>query len=179
MVHEEGCNGGNDKQDIKYTLKYQTQFGVYAPTGNFQHESPATIGKNYWTFEPGAAVDFLRWPCVKTDPIPYFVEFTTSAGFDFNTKNSATHYQTGDQFHLDGTLALDLPLSKSAVVGAGASGFFYQQITRDSGSGDLLGGFEAMTTGVGLTVSYAGRMTWARSTPWPWPPKYSGCRNSA
>jgi hypothetical protein len=155
---KEGCNGGSDKQDIKYTLKYQTQFGVYAPTGNFQHEAPATIGKNYWTFEPGAAVDFLRWPCLKTDPIPYFFEFTASAGLDFNSKNNATHYQTGDQFHLDGTLALDLPLSTSDVVGAGASGFFYQQITRDSGSGDLLGGFEALTTGVGPTVSYAGRV---------------------
>ncbi len=162
---KEGCNGENDKQDIRYTLKYQTQFGVYAPTGNFQHESPATIGKNYWTFEPGVALDFLRWPCVKTDPIPYLIEFTTSAGFDFNTKNSATHYQTGDEFHLDGTLALDMPISETDVVGAGATGFFYQQITRDSGSGDLLGRFEAMTTGVGPTVSYAGKVDLGEDHP--------------
>jgi len=37
----------------------------------------------------------------------------------------------------------------------GVSGFFYQQITKDSGSGAVLGSFEGMTTGVGPDLSYA------------------------
>jgi len=40
-------------------------------------------------------------------------------------------------------------------VGAGANGFFYQQITGDGGSGARLGGFEGMTAGIGPEVSYA------------------------
>jgi hypothetical protein len=31
-------------------------------------------------------------------------------GFDINTKNDATDYQTGSQFHLDLTVAQHLPL---------------------------------------------------------------------
>jgi hypothetical protein len=40
-------------------------------------------------------------------------------------------------------------------AGVGVSGYFYQQITKDSGSGAVLGSFEGMTTGVGPVLSYA------------------------
>jgi hypothetical protein len=51
-------------------------------------------------------------------------------------------------------VAEHLPLF-GGFVGAGANGFFYQQITGDSGSGARLGGFEGMTTGIGPAISYA------------------------
>lgn len=52
------------------------------------------------------------------------------ARFDFNTKNNATHYQTSDQFHLDGTLADHIaPVwLQGGVVGAGVSGFFISRL---------------------------------------------------
>ena len=127
-------------------LKWQTTFGVYAPTGSFQRGALANIGKNYWTFEPGGAVSYLS--------SRYGFELTGFTGFDFNTENGATHYQTGDQFYLDGTIAQHLPLL-GGFVGAGANGFFYQQITGDGGSGARLGGFAGMTTGIGPGFSYA------------------------
>jgi hypothetical protein len=134
-----------------YSLSYQTELGIYAPTGNFDSGTPANIGRNYWTFEPSAAGSYL----LALPPTnPYAFAFTTSVGFDFNTKNGATHYQTGDEFHLDGTLAAHTLLF-GGLAGAGVSGYFYQQITGDSGSGAVLGGFEAMTTGVGPDLSYA------------------------
>ena len=127
-------------------LKWQGTFGIYAPTGNFEKGSLANVGTNYWTFEPGAAASYLS--------SKYGFELTAFTGFDFNTENGTTNYQTGDQFYLDGTLAQHLPLF-GGFVGAGANGFFYQQITGDSGSGAKLGGFEGMTAGVGPAVSYA------------------------
>jgi hypothetical protein len=144
-----------DRKSNPYTLTYQTTLGVYAPTGNFENDNVANIGRNYWTFEPSAAASYLLAP---TEATRYYAfEFTSSVGFDFNTKNGATRYRTGDEFHIDGTLAvhrfLSL-LSKSDFVGVGISGFFYQQITRDSGAGAIHGGFEAMTTGVGPDLSY-------------------------
>jgi hypothetical protein len=142
---------------FKYQLDYQTQFGIYAPTGAFDNNNVANVGRNFWTFEPGAAASFLRYlyPGGKTK---LALEFTTSAGFDFNTKNSASQYQTGDQFHLDGTLAVHKVVEQvGGLVGAGVSGFFYQQITRDSGVGAKLGSFEAMTTGVGPDLSFITR----------------------
>ena len=138
---------------LTYVLQYQTQLGIYAPTGNFDSKSLANVGKNFWTFEPGVALSLLRIPYVGNIPLPF--EFTTSAGFDFNTRNSATRYQTGDQFHLDGTLALVMPVDKvGTAVGVGVSGFFYQQITDDSVRGVSVRNFEAMTTGVGPDLSF-------------------------
>ena len=127
-------------------LKWQGAFGIYAPTGNFQKGALANVGTNYWTFEPSAAASYLS--------SKYGFELTAFTGFDFNTKNGTTHYQTGDQFYLDGTVAQHLPLF-GGFVGAGANGFFYQQITGDSGSGAKLGGFEGMTAGIGPAISYA------------------------
>ena len=102
-------------------LKWQGTFGIYAPTGNFEKGALANVGTNYWTFEPGAAASYLS--------SKYGFELTAFTGFDFNTENGTTNYQTGDQFYLDGTLAQHLPLF-GGFVGAGANGFFYQQITR-------------------------------------------------
>jgi hypothetical protein len=130
----------------KGDLKWQGTFGIYAPTGNFTKGSLANVGKNYWTFEPGVAASYLS--------SKYGFELTAFTGFDFNTENGTTNYQTGDQFYLDGTLAQHLPLF-GGFVGAGANGFFYQQITGDGGSGARLGGFAGMTTGIGPAISYA------------------------
>ena len=77
----------------KGDLKWQGTFGIYAPTGNFTKGALANVGKNYWTFEPGAAASYLS--------SKYGFELTAFAGFDFNTENGTTNYQTGDQFHLD------------------------------------------------------------------------------
>ena len=39
-------------------------------------------------------------------------------------------------------------------LGVGANGFYYQQITGDSGSGATLGDFEGRTAGIGPVLSY-------------------------
>jgi hypothetical protein len=146
------CVGNEDAPHLNYVLKYQTQFGIYAPTGTFDNKNVANVGRNFWTFEPSAALSFFRYSSGKPRVA---LEFTTFAGFDFNTKNSATHYQSGDQFHLDGTLAVHVENKKGdRAFGAGVSGFFYQQITRDSLGGVSVPNFEAMTTGVGPELSF-------------------------
>ena len=162
------------KQDLSdllfsYQSRYQAEFGIYAPTGNFESgplpdsAAPANIGRNYWTFEPGAAASYLIAPASK-DLQQYLLGFTISPGIDFNTKNGKTHYQTGDQFHLDGSLVGYYVLGgqqnrvgelATQAIGLGVSGYFYQQVTKDSGSGAALNGsFEGMTTGVGPDLSY-------------------------
>jgi hypothetical protein len=75
----------------KGDLKWQGTFGIYAPTGNFTKGALANVGKNYWTFEPGAAASYLS--------SKYGFELTAFTGFDFNTENGTTNYQTGDQFY--------------------------------------------------------------------------------
>ena len=126
-------------------LKLGTSFGVYAPTGDFARGQLANLGKNYWTFEPG--VNF-SWLSSKTG-----TEVSVFAGYDVNTKNKATDYQSGQVLHLDATLAQHLPLF-GGFIGVGANGFYYQQTTADSSSGAQLGGFEGRTLGVGPVLSY-------------------------
>ena len=127
-------------------LKYDVRLGIYAPTGKYEVGSLANLGRNYWTFEPAFTVSFLS--------SKIGLEASAYAAVDFNTNNTATDYQTGTQFHIDATVAEHLPLL-GGFVGAGASGFYYQQVGGDSGSGARLGDFKGHTLGVGPVVSYA------------------------
>jgi len=141
-------------------MKYDVRLGIYAPTGSYEQGQLANAGRNYWTFEP--AISF-SWLSTKIG-----TEFTVFSGFDFNTENDATHYQSGTSFHLDGTVAQHLPLF-GGVAGAGAEGFVYEQITADSGSGATLGSFEGRAYGVGPVVSYAhkvGKVDFAGEVKW-------------
>jgi hypothetical protein len=126
-------------------MKYDVRLAVYAPTGEYEKGQLANAGRNYWTFEP--AVSF-SWLSTKIG-----TEVTVFTGFDVNTKNEDTDYQSGASFHLDGTVAQHLPLF-GGFAGVGAEGFVYEQITADSGSGATLGSFEGHTYGVGPVVSY-------------------------
>ena len=141
-------------------LKYDVRLGIYAPSGEYEQGALANLGKNYWTFEPGLS---LSWLSSKIG-----TEVSLFAGFDLNTINNATDYLTGTQFHLEGTVAQHLPLF-GGFIGVGANGFFYQQITGDSGSGAMLGSFKGQTAGVGPVLSYVhkvGKATLAAELKW-------------
>ncbi len=126
-------------------LKYDFRFGFYAPTGTFEKDSLVNLGKNFWTFEPGIMLTYMS---KKTGR-----EASLYAAFDFNTKNKDTDYQSGSVFHIDGTLAQHLPLAGGAA-GAGATGFYYQQLTADGGAGAQLPDFKGRTAGFGPVLSY-------------------------
>jgi len=131
---------------LKGDLKSDVRLGIYAPIGDYDKGELANVGKNYWTFEPALSLSYIS--------SKIGLELTAFAGMDFNTKNAKTHYQTGTQFHLDLTVAEHLPLF-GGVIGIGANGFYYQQISGDSGSGATLGDFKGRTVGIGPVLSYA------------------------
>lgn len=121
------------------------RLGVYAPTGDYEAGRLANTGKNFWTIEP-------------TIGLLYFgqkngIEASGYVGIDFNSENNDTNYQSGSQLHFDGTLAQHFPLA-GGFAGVGASGFWYEQVTGDSGSGATFGNFEGRTIGAGPAISY-------------------------
>ena len=118
---------------------------LYLPTGNYGVGRLANTGKNYLTTEPTLALQYFGQKNGH--------EAAIFIGTDFNTINAATQYQTGTEFHLDGTLAQHLPLLKG-LAGIGVNSFYYQQITADSGPGATLGAFEGTTAGIGPVLSY-------------------------
>jgi hypothetical protein len=130
-------------------FKWGAMATIYAPTGNYAVGHLANIGKNYWTFEPGASFSYLG----SDDGI----EVTAFAGIDFNTSNSDTHYHTGDQFHLDATVAKHLPLF-GGDLGLGGTGFYYEQFTKDYGFGVHLPKPYGRAFGVGPLVSYTRKL---------------------
>jgi hypothetical protein len=137
---------------LKGDLKSDVRLGIYAPTGDYDKGELANIGKNYWTFEPAVSLSYIS--------SKIGLELSTFAGMDFNTKNAKTDYETGTQFHLDLTVAEHLPLF-GGVIGIGANGFYYQQISGDSGSGAVLGDFKGRTVGIGPVLSYITKI-WGR-----------------
>ena len=126
-------------------LKLDARLGIYAPVGDYEVGQLANVGKNYWTFEPGIMASWLS--------SKIGTEVTLYSGLDFNLENQDMDYTSGTSLHFDLTVAQHLPLF-GGFFGVGANGFYYQQITGDSGSDALLGDFEGQTYGVGPVLSY-------------------------
>jgi hypothetical protein len=127
-------------------LKSDVRLGIYAPTGDYDKGELANVGKNYWTFEPTVSLSYIS--------SKIGLEVTAFAGMDFNTENHATDYQSGTQFHLDVTIAEHLPFL-GGLIGIGANGYYYQQVTGDSSPLDeILGDFKGRTVGIGPVLSY-------------------------
>jgi hypothetical protein len=125
------------------------RFGVYAPTGDYEVGRLANTGKNFWTYEP-------------TFGLLYFgqengIEASGFVGMEFNTENKDTDYKSGSQLHFDGTLAQHFPLA-GGFGGVGVSGYWYEQVTGDSGSGATFGDFKGKTIGVGPVLSYVKKL---------------------
>jgi hypothetical protein len=77
-------------------------------------------------------------------------EFSAVTGFTFNFKNPDTDYTNGVDWHLD--WGASQFLSKQLFVGA--VGYFYQQLTADSGQAQILGDNKSSVIGIGPQVGY-------------------------
>lgn len=77
-------------------------------------------------------------------------EFSAVAGFTYNLKNQDTQYQNGIDFHVD--WGASQFLSKQVFVGL--VGYYYQQITDDSGQHPMLGGFRSRVVGLGPQLGF-------------------------
>jgi hypothetical protein len=94
-------------------------------------------GRNYWSFDTVAAA---TWFNQNTG-----TEFSVAPGIMVNTKNNATEYQTGAEFHVDFTANQFL----SPAFAIGIRGYYYRQVTGDSGRGAILGDFQSESFGIG------------------------------
>ncbi|OCH18955.1 MULTISPECIES: transporter [unclassified Aliivibrio] len=132
-------------QIINPDLNVNYRVSVYAPTGDYQVGRLANTGKNFWTIEPTIAAIYVG----KENGI----EASIFAGMDFNTENKDTNYKSGIQAHIETTIAQHFPLF-GGLAGVGATGFYYTQLTGDSGSGATYGDFKAKSVGAGPTISF-------------------------
>jgi hypothetical protein len=118
---------------------------VYTPTGDYQQGRLGNTGLNYWTFDPIMGVAYMN----KKSGFNAMLH----VGYGMNTENTATHYKSGSVLHFDAGLQQILPVG-SGYMTIGAEGFYFDQVTTDSGSGAVLGDFKGMTSGLGPVLGY-------------------------
>ncbi len=125
---------------------------VIAPTGQYDAQQLANVGRNYWSFETIFGMTWLN------EERGHEISF--NACYTINTENDDTNYKTGDELHVDYTLAQFF----SEAFGIGAVGYFYTQLTDDSGegydawnmvNGNTLDGYRSEGAGIGPAILWA------------------------
>jgi len=133
---------------------------IYAPIGSYEKGRLGNTGLNYWTFDPMAGVSYLN----KKIGFNAMLHF----GYAMNTENPDTNYRSGSLLHFDAAVQQVLPVGPGFLT-IGVEGFYFKQITGDSGSGATLGDFKGMTAGVGPVLGYVlpiGKKSLALEVKW-------------
>ena len=123
-----------------------TMAGV--PVGAYSADQLANLGTNHWSWDAGGGYTYL-------DPKKGH-EFSAVLGFTYNFENPDTDYKNGVSSHLDWAASQFF----SEQLHAGLVGYFYQQLSGDSGSGAVLGDFKSRVYGIGPQVGYFFARKW-------------------
>jgi len=110
---------------------------IVIPTGDYDLGDAVNLGRNYWAFDTTGSFTYLNPEAGR--------ELSAQAGIMVNLKNEDTDYKTGKEFHLD--FAMNQFLAKSFAIGL--RGYYYKQVSGDSGSGAVLGAFKGESFGIG------------------------------
>lgn len=126
---------------------------IFAPTGRYDRGDLANIGRNYWAFEPVAAFSYV-------DPAGMNADIKIM--YDFNLRNSATDYRSGQELHAD--YSLGWGLGNGWVIGVG--GYVYRQTTDDRQDGDRVADNKGRAVAIGPSVKYASDSGWFVTAKW-------------
>ncbi len=127
-------------------FNYSLNTMAVAPVGSYDKDRVANTGMNYWTFEADIAMTYY-------DP-EKGRDYSLVFGYNYNTENQDTNYQSGDELHLDFVLNQYL----SEKFGLGIAGYLYKQIGGDSGDGAVLGSFKGEGIGIGPAIYYTAQV---------------------
>jgi hypothetical protein len=112
------------------------------PVGQYDPTSLANLGIGHGAIDGGVGYTYFN---PQTGH-----EFSAVTGLTYNFKNTDTDYRNGVDWHLD--WGASQWLSKQFFFGA--TGYFYDQLSADSGSLAILGPFKSRVIGVGPQLGY-------------------------
>ena len=125
-------------------LHVLTAFSVYVPTGQNSPSEDVNIGRNYIALDPTFG---FTWLSPKRGH-----EISAFLGYTVNFENEDSRYRSGNAFHADAVLAQHFDNGLSLGVG----GYYYKQITGDSGEGATFGDFKGRVYAAGPHIAYRG-----------------------
>jgi hypothetical protein len=112
------------------------------PVGSYDPNRLVNLGLGHGAIDAGGGYTYLNQKNGR--------EFSAISGFTYNLENPDTHYRNGLDWHVDWGASQFL----SERVHAGIVGYWYQQVTGDSGAGAKLGAFESRVGGLGPQAGY-------------------------
>jgi hypothetical protein len=115
---------------------------VNVPISTYSKTDLTNIGFNRWAADLTGSMTWL-------DP-KSGIEVSLAPGFTFNGENPDTNYKTGTEFHLEGAVMQH----QSKQFAIGVAGYYYRQVTGDSGSGAVLGPFKGEVSAIGPNLTY-------------------------
>ena len=121
---------------------FMTYLTANVPIGAYDVNRQATVGMGRWAIDGGLGYTYFHEA--------KGLEFSAVAGLTYNFMNPYTAYQSGIDLHVE--ISASYYLTERLL--AGAAGYFYQQITADSGPGATLGPFISRVAGVGPQLGY-------------------------
>jgi len=128
-------------------LHYVAAVDLNAPTGHFDKNAMANVGRNHWNIEPLFAVTYLQTSGFNGD-----LKFM----YDFNATNKGTQYRSGQEFHVDYAAGWGFGNGWTAGVG----GYVYQQTTDDTNAGATVADKRGRAMALGPSIKYDSGQGW-------------------
>ncbi len=133
----------------QFTLRWNNGVNNYmvymtgdVPVGAYSSSSLSNIGIGHGAIDAGGGYTYFNPQTGR--------ELSGVLGFTYNLMNNATQYQNGVDMHFD--WGVSQFVSKQFQVGF--VGYFYDQLSCDSGAGDNVGCFESRVAGIGPQIGY-------------------------
>ncbi|MGX1307093.1 hypothetical protein AB7M35_001813 [Amorphus suaedae] len=123
---------------------------VNVPIGDYQEGQIANLAFHRWGMDLYGAATWLD--------MTRGIDLSAALGVTFNGENPATDYRTGTEFHAEWAATKYL----TPAFSLGVAGYYYRQITADSGPGATLGDFKGQVAAIGGTMAYDAKIA---STP--------------
>lgn len=115
---------------------------VNVPIGDYRKDELSNLAFHRWAADASLAVTWLDeeagW------------DLSGKAGFTFNGENHWTDYNTGTEFHAEAAIEKKL----SPAWSLGVQGYYFDQVSGDTGRGATLGPFKGRVAGAGVTGAY-------------------------
>lgn len=112
------------------------------PVGAYSSTRLSNLGIGHWAVDSGAGYTYLNEQAG--------FELSAVLGFTYNFINPDTQYQNGIDAHLDWAISPYL----TDKLHIGAVGYFYNQLTGDSGPGATLGEFKSRVAAIGPQIGF-------------------------